>query len=57
MVEEVGFEKIRKKLRKLKSLKIVLVDGLQVAQDDPENLIADTCPSMACGLNWRALSD
>lgn len=44
-MEEIGFDKIRRKLRKLKELKIVLVDGLQIAKEDPVELISKTCPS------------
>lgn len=56
VVEEVGFDKIRKQLAELQELKIVLLDGLCVAgvlaQDDPvqrdaaRREIEVTCPKI-----------
>lgn len=46
VVQEIGFDKIRQKLRKLKELKIVLVDGFQISKEDPLELITKTCPGM-----------
>ena len=46
VVQEIGFDKIRQKLRKLKELKIVLVDGFQIAKGDPVELITETCPGI-----------
>jgi len=46
VVQEIGFDKIRQKLRKLKELKIVLVDGFQIAKEDPVELITETCPGI-----------
>jgi len=46
VVQEIGFDKIRQKLRKLKELKIVLVDGFQIAREDPVELVAETCPGI-----------
>lgn len=56
VVEEVGFEKIRKQLAQLQELKIVLLDGLRVAgvlsHDDPmqrgtaRREIEVTCPKI-----------
>lgn len=57
VVEEVGFDKIRKKLAALKELKIVLLDGLCIAgvlpgDGTPEEFessrrqIGRTCPSI-----------
>ncbi|RPB28447.1 RNI-like protein [Terfezia boudieri ATCC MYA-4762] len=46
VVQEIGFDKIRQKLRKLKELRIVLVDGLQIAKEDPVELITETCPEI-----------
>jgi hypothetical protein len=43
--EEVGFEKIQKKLGQLKELKIVILDGLCLARADAAGEIAETCPS------------
>lgn len=50
-MEEIGFDKVRQKLRLLKELKVVLVDGLQVAKEDPTDLITVTCPSTAYNLS------
>lgn len=50
-MEEIGFDKVRQKLRLLKELKVVLVDGLQVAKEDPVDLITETCPSTAYSLS------
>jgi hypothetical protein len=57
VVEEVGFDKIRKQLAELQELKIVLLDGLCVAgvlaEDDPvqrdtaRREIEATCPKIA----------
>lgn len=60
VVEEVGFDKIRKKLSELQELKIVLLDGLRVAgvlagradDDDSEwnkalREIEETCPRIS----------
>lgn len=58
VVEEVGFDKIRKQLAELQELRIVLLDGLRIAgvlssYDQPENQvkesakdIAATCPKI-----------
>lgn len=43
--EEVGFEKIQKKLGQLKELKIVILDGLCLARADAREEITETCPS------------
>ena len=45
VVQEIGFDKIRKQLRKLQELRIVLIDGLQIDRADAEDLIQSTCPS------------
>jgi hypothetical protein len=42
VVEEVGFEKIRKQLAELQDLRIVLVDGLRVA-----GILSDNCDDAA----------
>jgi RecB family exonuclease len=58
VVEEVGFEKIRKQLAELQDLRIVLVDGLRVAGILSDNRdaaarrqelekIEQTCPKIA----------
>lgn len=44
-MEEVGFDKILKKLSQLKELKIVLVDGLRISTADDVDAIRETCPS------------
>ncbi|KAH7328929.1 hypothetical protein B0I35DRAFT_31013 [Stachybotrys elegans] len=48
VAEEMGFDKIRRKLAQVKELKIVLLDGLRI--DTPTSgedaAIADTCPSI-----------
>ncbi|KAH0603853.1 uncharacterized protein H6S33_007512 [Morchella sextelata] len=44
--EEVGFEKIQKKLGQLKELKIVILDGLCLARADAAGEIAETCPKI-----------
>lgn len=57
IVEEVGFEKIRKQLAELQELRIVLLDGMRVygvlagegSQEEYENeleSIAKTCPKI-----------
>lgn len=48
VAEEIGFDKIRRKLAQVKELKIVLVDGLRVARarDDDEPTIEETSPSI-----------
>lgn len=56
VVEEVGFDKIRKQLAELQELKIVLLDGLCVAgllsDDDPglrereKSRVGETCPKI-----------
>ncbi|KAJ5297671.1 hypothetical protein PENANT_c005G06601 [Penicillium antarcticum] len=56
VVEEVGFDKIRKQLAELKELRIVLLDGLliagvlpsydQVQDQDAAQKIAETCPKI-----------
>lgn len=57
VVEEVGFEKIRKKLAELQELKIVLLDGLRIAgvlphdagpeeRDEALRNIEKTCPKI-----------
>lgn len=44
-MEEVGFDKILKKLAQLKELKIVLVDALKICGADDVDAIRETCPS------------
>lgn len=47
VVEEVGFDKIRRQLAQLQELKIVLVDGLRVVKAETEGqLIKDVCPKI-----------
>ncbi|KAF8476238.1 hypothetical protein BDZ91DRAFT_844867 [Kalaharituber pfeilii] len=46
VVQEIGFEKIRQRLRKVKELKIVMLDGLQISKADSEELIIKTCPNI-----------
>ncbi|KAJ6004429.1 hypothetical protein N7522_006074 [Penicillium canescens] len=56
VVEEVGFDKIRKQLAELKELRIVLLDGLlvvgvlssydQVQDEEAAQKIAETCPKI-----------
>jgi hypothetical protein len=56
VVEEVGFDKIRKQLAELKELRIVLLDGLlvvgvlssydQVQDEDAAQKIVETCPKI-----------
>lgn len=45
IMEEVGFDKILKKLAQLKELKIVLVDSLRICRADDVEAIRETCPS------------
>lgn len=45
VMEEVGFDKILKKLAQLKELKIVLVDSLNICRADDVDVIRETCPS------------
>ena len=46
VAEEVGFDKIRRRLARLDDLKIVIVDGKQIcsAVDEGERSVAETCP-------------
>lgn len=44
-MEEVGFDKILKKLAQLKELTIVLVDSLRICRADDVEVIRETCPS------------
>lgn len=47
IVEEVGFEKIRQQLAQLQELKIVIVDGLQIAYARKDGrTIKETCPKI-----------
>ena len=46
MFEEVGFEKIVKKLERLQELRIILLDGLGIDRVDDVEVIRATCPSM-----------
>ena len=47
LVEEVGFEKIRKRLAQLHELKIVIVDGLCISRAEVEGQrIKDVCPKI-----------
>ncbi|KND95341.1 Tubulin-specific chaperone E [Tolypocladium ophioglossoides CBS 100239] len=48
VAEEMGFDKIRRVLARLKELKIVILDGLRVASatEDGEGRVAETCPSI-----------
>lgn len=57
VVEEVGFDKIRKRLAELQELKIVLLDGLRIAgvlaydgsldeREQAREEIARTCPKI-----------
>ena len=52
VVEEVGFDKIRKQLAELEDLRIVLLDGLRIAgvlpsYDQPEDQVAEAAPRIA----------
>jgi tubulin-specific chaperone E len=47
IVEEVGFEKIRQQLAQLQELKIVIVDGLQIAYAGKDGrTIKESCPKI-----------
>ncbi|KAK2591777.1 hypothetical protein QQS21_010536 [Conoideocrella luteorostrata] len=48
VAEEVGFDKIWKKLAQVKDLKIVILDGMRVAvaRQDGDESIAESCPSI-----------
>lgn len=45
--EEIGFEKIIKKLSQLQELKIILLDGLRIDRVDDVETIRATCPGMS----------
>lgn len=45
VIEEVGFDKILKKLARLKELEIVLLDALRISRADDVEEIRETCPS------------
>lgn len=52
MVEEVGFDKIRKQLAELQELRIVLLDGLRIAgvlpsYDQPDDQVDEAAPHIA----------
>ncbi|KAM4055067.1 CAP-Gly domain-containing protein [Hirsutella rhossiliensis] len=49
VAEEMGFDKVRRKLAQLVDLRIVILDGMRVvaAAQDGEGRVADTCPSIA----------
>lgn len=48
VAEEVGFDKIWKKLAQVKDLKIVILDGMRMAvsRQDGDGPIAESCPSI-----------
>ncbi|KAG8428315.1 hypothetical protein J3459_004022 [Metarhizium acridum] len=48
VAEEVGFDKVWKKLAQVKDLKIVILDGMRmaVARQDGDGSIAESCPSI-----------
>jgi tubulin-specific chaperone E len=47
VVEEVGFDKIRRQLAQLQELKIVIVDGLRIkSAETPSLTIRDVCPKI-----------
>jgi tubulin-specific chaperone E len=48
VAQEMGFDKIRRKLAQVEDLTVVILDGLRVARarDDTEPAIADRCPSI-----------
>ncbi|KID90223.1 Cytoskeleton-associated protein, Gly-rich domain protein [Metarhizium guizhouense ARSEF 977] len=48
VAEEVGFDKIWKKLAQVKDLKIVILDGMRIAvsRQDGDGSIAESCPSI-----------
>ena len=48
VAEEVGFDKIWKKLAQVKDLKIVILDGMRmaVAREEGDDSIAESCPSI-----------
>lgn len=48
VAQEMGFDKIRRKLAQVEDLTVVILDGLRVAsaRDDNEPAIAERCPSI-----------
>lgn len=48
VAEEVGFDKIRRKLARVEDIKIVTLDGMciAVARGDAEKPIGETCPNI-----------
>lgn len=47
IVEEVGFDKIRRQLAQLQELRIVIVDGLRIkSAETPSLRIKDVCPKI-----------
>ncbi|EFY90816.1 tubulin-specific chaperone, putative [Metarhizium acridum CQMa 102] len=48
VAEEVGFDKVWKKLAQVKDLKIVILDGMRmaIARQDGDGSIAESCPSI-----------
>lgn len=47
VVEEVGFDKIKRQLAQLQNLKIVIVDGAYINKAETEKLkIRDVCPNV-----------
>lgn len=48
VAEEMGFDKIRRKLAQVKELKIVILDGMRIdrAHDEGDGRIGDICPSV-----------
>lgn len=52
VVEEVGFDKIRKQLAELEELRIVLLDGLRISgvlssHEQPEDAVREAAPQIA----------
>lgn len=49
VAEEMGFDKIRRRLARVADLRIVILDGMRVAAaaHDGEGRVADTCPGIA----------
>ncbi|PFH59252.1 hypothetical protein XA68_12623 [Ophiocordyceps unilateralis] len=48
VVEEVGFDRLRRRLARLQDLKVVILDGMRVASvaEPGEGRVADTCPGI-----------
>jgi hypothetical protein len=48
VAEEMGFDKIRRKLAQVKELKIVILDGMRIgtATNQGEATVAETCPKI-----------